>query len=103
MALGVNLDYTYPGKLSTEVFLNPALQSPEIQSLFDVRSDVRNKEQINIAGPFDRFVLADDGNCNQSPQPDKVNLLIVTGKQGLEKPQLRVYLDMYKKNLHLVP
>ena len=89
MALGTNFNYTYDGKLSTEVFLNPALESPEIKSLFQVRRGIRFKEQINTAGPLDRFVLADNGNCNQAPQGDKVNIT----NRTIDMERLKYWLD----------
>ena len=54
--LNPNFDYTYDGKLSTEIFIQPAVQNPDITSLFRVVTGINYKQQFNITTPLGKVM-----------------------------------------------
>jgi len=59
--LNPNFDYTYDGKLSTEVFIQPAVQNPDITSLFRVVPGINYKQQFNITTPLGKVMKGEQG------------------------------------------
>lgn len=54
--VGVNFDYTYNGKLSTEVLFKPGVGTPAISDFFRVRPQLKYKEQIPLLLPLENIV-----------------------------------------------
>lgn len=72
--LNPNFDYTYDGKLSTEVFIQPAVQNPDITSLFRVVPGINFKQQFNITTPLGKVMKGAQGCGVPVVTGDPVNI-----------------------------
>lgn len=54
--VGVNFDYTYNGKLSTEVLFCPSINTPAISDLFVIYPQLKYKQQISILLPLEKVI-----------------------------------------------
>jgi len=59
--ISTDFDYIYPGKVSTEVFYKPSVETPDILQLFTVRSGIKSKEQLNRIAPLSKITKAYSG------------------------------------------
>lgn len=53
--------FTYPGKLSTEIFKKPSEATPPLSDIFSVRSGIRTDEYLTLATEQSRIVTANSG------------------------------------------
>ena len=83
-----NIDYTYPGKLSEQVLIDPAINAPDIQSLFTVRTGIAYKEQLNTAAQLGKILKGGQG-CNSVVTGDPVNIT----NRTLETCEWEFYLE----------
>ena len=56
--VGVNFDYTYNGKLSTEVLFKPTVGTPAISDFFTIFPQLKYKQQIPLLLPLEKIVKA---------------------------------------------
>jgi hypothetical protein len=56
--VGVNFDYTYNGKLSTDVLFQPTIGTPAISDLFTIFPKLKYKQQIPLLLPLSKVVKA---------------------------------------------
>lgn len=56
--VGINFDYTYPGKLSTEVLFCPSINTPAISDLFRIFPEFKFRQQISILLPLEKIIKA---------------------------------------------
>ena len=68
VVLNANLNYTWNGEVPREVFLDPTVQTPDIQNLFTIQQRVKSKWQIHTAAALNKVTKADDG-CGLSDTP----------------------------------
>ena len=54
--VGVDFDYTYNGRLSTEVMFKPSVNTPSIDALFSIRPGFKYKEQIPLVAPLENII-----------------------------------------------
>lgn len=55
---GIDFDYTYNGRLETEVLFKPTIDTPEINSLFTARTGFKYKQQIPLLLPLSKITKA---------------------------------------------
>lgn len=53
--------FTYPGKLSTEIFMKPSEATPALSEIFSVRSGIRTDEYLTLATEQNRIVVSNSG------------------------------------------
>ncbi len=56
-----NLNYTYPGQISSEIFYKPSVMTPDFLKLFSVQTGINYKRQLQLATPLAKIVKADPG------------------------------------------
>jgi hypothetical protein len=71
--INTNFSYTWPGQTSTDVFIKPSLQTPEIKSLFEVRTGIKSGAKLNVLGSLSKITKADQG-CSPSPQNNPISI-----------------------------
>lgn len=54
--VGVDFDYTYNGKLSTEVLFCPSIDTPALSDLFRIHPQLKYKEQISLLVPLTKII-----------------------------------------------
>ena len=54
--IGVDFDYTYNGKLSTEVLFKPTINTPAVSDFFTVYPQFKYKQQIPLLLPLQKIV-----------------------------------------------
>lgn len=54
--VAVDFDYTYNGKLSTDVLFKPTVDTPPISDFMTIRQGFKYKEQIPLLGPLSKHV-----------------------------------------------
>lgn len=54
--IGVDFDYTYDGKLSTEVLFKPSINTPPMNDLFTPYTGLKYKQQIPLLLPLEKIV-----------------------------------------------
>ena len=69
-----NFDYTYDGDLSTEVFIQPAVNHPDILQVFRVLNGINYKQQINITTPLGKVMKGSQGCGTPTVTGDPVNI-----------------------------
>lgn len=85
-----NLDYTYNGKESTDLFFKPSVSSPQF-SMFRIMDDVQSKKQLNLVGNLRNIVQKYD-TCDR---PDPSSGIDITNRT-LEVTELEVFLEQCK-------
>lgn len=63
--VGVDFDYTYNGKLSTELFFTPTVNTPAINTLFNIRPSFKYKEKISLV-PMLENIVKKYASCGRS-------------------------------------
>lgn len=53
--------FTYPGKLSTEIFMKPSESTPALSDIFSIRSGIRTDEYLTLATEQGRVVVSNTG------------------------------------------
>lgn len=95
VVLNANLNYTWNGEVPREVFLDPTVQTPDIQNLFTIQQRVKSKWQIHTAAALNKVTKADDG-CGLSDTGTGIDITNTT----LEVADLEIYLtqcaDVFK-------
>lgn len=56
--VGVNFDYTYNGKLSTEVLFRPSIDTPAIGDFFTIFPQLKYSQKVNLLLPLEKVVKA---------------------------------------------
>jgi hypothetical protein len=63
--IGTDFDYTYNGKETTDIFINPSIMTPEVQSLFTVLPGVKSSQQLSLLSAPTKIVKAYSG-CSET-------------------------------------
>lgn len=58
-----NLTYTYPGKLTTDLLDPATVNTPSLNSLFDIRQGIRCGEYVNIMQPLTSVLTKGTADC----------------------------------------
>lgn len=86
-----NLNYTYNGKESTELFFKPSVMTPDFKQLFRVIDDIQSKKQLNLVGNLRNIVQKYDGCARPEPSAG-----IDITNRTLEVTELEVFLEQCK-------
>lgn len=84
-----NLDYTYNGIETTEVFIKPGVTHPMVSQLFDTVIGVKSKMQIGLTTQLGQITVADDLSCGRSNPSDGVEIT----NRTLETTPLKIYIQ----------
>ena len=84
-----NLNYTYNGIETTEVFIKPGVMHPSVTQLFDVIAGVRSKQQMGLVNQISGITLADDLSCGNETPSDGVEIT----NRTLETSPLKIRID----------
>ena len=88
--LATGFNYTYPGLLTEQVLIKPALQDPGLTSLFRTRTGVKSKEQISLVDPLGYITKAAQAcGVARTVTGDGVTI----SNRTLETTMLEVYLE----------
>lgn len=68
-----NLNYTYNGKESTDLFFKPSVMTPDFKQLFRVIDDVQSKKQLNLVGNLSNIVKKYT-TCDRPALGDGINI-----------------------------
>lgn len=85
-----NLNYTYNGKESTDLFFKPSVMTPEF-SIFRIMDDIQSKKQLNLVGNLRNIVQKYEGCA----RPTASSGLDITNRT-LEVTELEVFLEQCK-------
>ena len=88
-AIGVNLDYTYNGQETLDVFITPGVQHPGITDLFTVLNGIKSKMQLGYTNQMAQITKADDLTCGRTATGTGVEIL----NRTLEVSPLKIFLD----------
>jgi len=58
--LGLDFDYTWDGKVTTDVFVKPSIETPDL-SIFRILTDIQSKQQLNLRNNLSKIVKAYSG------------------------------------------
>jgi hypothetical protein len=88
-AVDVNLDYTYNGQETLDVFITPGVQHPGITDLFTVLNGVKSKMQLGYTNQMQKITKADDLSCGRTTTGTGVEIL----NRTLEVSPLKIFLE----------
>lgn len=86
-----NLDYTYNGKESTDLFFKPSVMTPDYKSLFRVMDDIQSKKQLNLVGNL-RNIVQTAVNCGRPTASSGIDIT----NRTLEVTELEVFIEQCK-------
>ena len=84
-----NFSYTFPGNLTSEIFLEPAVQHPDLLSVFRVITGVNYKQQLNIGRILGKVLKGAQGCGTLTRTADPVEVF----NRELEVCQWEMYLE----------
>jgi len=85
-----SFNYTYPGQVTTDVFIKPILDTPDINRIFTVQPMIKSKKQLTLIGNLTNIVKKwDDANCGLGTATDG----IAPTNRTLEVEPMQVYLN----------
>ena len=87
--LETGFSYTYPGLLTQEVIVKPAIQAPELQSLFRFMVGIKSTKQLSIVDPLGKITKAAQA-CGSTKEITGDGVII--SNRTLETVGLEVYL-----------
>jgi len=88
-AIDVNLDYTYNGQETLDVFITPGVQHPSITDLFQVLNGIKSKMQLGYTNQMAQITKSDDLTCGRTTTGDGVEIL----NRTLEVEPLKIFLE----------
>ncbi len=88
-AIGVNLDYTFNGQETLDVFITPGVQHPGITDLFTVLNGIKSKMQLGYTNQMAQITKADDLTCGRTTTGTGVEIL----NRTLEVSPLKIFLE----------
>jgi hypothetical protein len=88
-AIDVNLDYTYNGQETLDVFITPGVNHPSITDLFTVLSGIKSKHQLGITNQLAQITKADDLACGRTVTGTGVEIF----NRTLEVSPLKIFLE----------
>ena len=92
--LGLDFDYTYPGKLSTDVFVKPSIDTPDL-SIFRILTDIQSKQQLNLRNNLSKIVKAYSGCGDRTVTGTGLNIT----NRTLEVTELEMFVTECKDAL----
>ena len=99
-AIDVNLDYTYNGQETLDVFITPGVQHPGITDLFTVLNGIKSKMQLGYTNQMAQITKADDLTCGRTETGTGVEIL----NRTLEVSPLKIFLnqcgDAFKNTIY---
>lgn len=87
--IDVNLDFTYNGQETLDVFITPGVQHPGITDLFTVLSGIKSKHQLGITNQLAQITKADDLTCGRTVTGTGVEIF----NRTLEVSPLKIFLE----------
>ena len=88
-AIDVNLNYTYNGQETLDVFITPGVKHPGITDLFTVLNGIKSKMQLGYTNQMAQITKSDDLTCGRTATGTGVEIL----NRTLEVSPLKIFLE----------
>jgi hypothetical protein len=86
--LSTDFNYTYDGKLSTDVLIKPSIMTPDVLALFTVYPEVKYKQPISLTGTLEKITKAYAG-CSRTLTGTGIDIT----NRTLETKQLEIFIE----------